>query len=145
GPARGIHALDDLIGRVLEEEPSTQGLERYRRRWAYAGRLVGDPAASLARAMGSLFLQPSGALLWDTYGTNEPWAEYALGAAADRLSRSLSGEGRIIHRAGDRADLVTWHRAVDPANRFGLVWINSIGGPRAFSIAGGPGRPADVP
>ena len=45
----------------------SQGLDASRRRWAYAGRLLGDPAASVARAMGALFLQPAASLLWDTY------------------------------------------------------------------------------
>jgi hypothetical protein len=34
---------------------------------------------------------------------------------------------------------------MEGSNRFGLIWINSSGGPTDFSIAGGPGRPADVP
>jgi hypothetical protein len=34
---------------------------------------------------------------------------------------------------------------VDPSHRFGFVWLNSSGGPDRFTIAGGPGRPADVP
>src|SRR5205814_7905994 len=116
-----------------------------RRRWAYAGRLLGNPAASVARAMGSLFLQPAAALFWDTYGSKPPWSDYALGPAADFLSRSGTVPGLIVHRAGARADLVSWHRLFDPLNPFGLVWINSMGIPRRFGIAGGPGWPADVP
>ena len=34
---------------------------------------------------------------------------------------------------------------MDPSNRFGLIWLNSSGGPAHFAIGGGPGRPADVP
>jgi hypothetical protein len=143
GAARGIQALDDLIGRVLEDEPSADGLNASRRRWAYAGRLLGDPAASVARAMGSLFLEPAATLLWDTYGTKKPWSDYTLGPAADRLSRTLPGPGVIFHRAGARADLASWHRVADPSSRFGLVWLNSSGGPRRFAIAGGPGRPTN--
>ena len=60
-PARGIYAIDDLIGRTLAGGPSLRGIERSRRRWAYTGRIVGDPAASVARAMGALFLHPRSA------------------------------------------------------------------------------------
>jgi hypothetical protein len=144
-PNRDILALDDLIGRVLAGEPSEQALNAARRRWAFAGRLVGDPAASVARAMSSLFLQPESALLWDTYPRTLLRAAYALGPAADRLSQSAVVPGAVLHRAGARADLVSWHHAVDPRHRFGLVWINSSGSPNQFAIAGGPGRPADVP
>jgi hypothetical protein len=144
-PDQGILALDDLIGRVLEPKPGAEALKAARRRWAYTGRLLGDPAASVARAMSALFLQPRLALLWDTYRMTPPWSEYALGPAADRLSQSSAVSGAVFHRAGARADLGSWHQVVDPRNRFGLVWINSVGGPNLFAIAGGPGRPADVP
>ena len=145
GAVRGIHALDDLIGRNLEGEPDAQGLNATRRRWAYSGRLIGDPAASVARAMGALFLQPAAALLWDTYGTGGPWSAYSLVPMADPLARSSTGPRGVYFRAGPRADLASWHRVVDPMNRFGFVWINSSGSPRMFNIPGGPGRPADVP
>jgi hypothetical protein len=145
GPARGILALDDLIGRELPGEPDAHGLNASRRRWAYAGRLLGDPAASVARAMAALFLQPSSALLWDTYNAEPPWSSYSLVPAADRLSRSSTGSGEVFLRTGTRADLLSWHRTVDPLPRFGFIWINSSGTPRMFAITGGPGRPADVP
>ncbi len=145
GPARGILALDDLLGRELAGEPDAHGLNASRRRWAYAGRLLGDPAASVARAMGALFLQPSAALLWDTYNTELPWSSYNLVPVADQLSRSATGSGGVVLRTGTHADLGNWHRTVDPMHRFGFVWINSSGSPRSFTITGGPGRPADVP
>ena len=50
-----------------------------------------------------------------------------------------------MHRAGRVADLASWHREVGPVNRFGLILVNTTGGPRQFAIAGGPGRPADLP
>ena len=65
GVVRGEHALDDLIGRLLETNEG--GLAHSRSRWAFTGRLLGNPAASVYRAMCSLFLQPDTALLWDTY------------------------------------------------------------------------------
>ena len=145
GAARGIHALDDLIGRELAGEPEVTGLDASRRRWAFAGRLLGDPAASVARAMAALFLQPDASLLWDTYEMGGARSAYSLLPLADQMSRSSTGPGRVFLGAGPRADLVNWHRFVDPSNRFGFVWINSSGTSKDFSISGGPGRPADVP
>ena len=65
-------------------------------------------------------------------------------AAAD-IERIIPGAGAIVHRAGDTADLVGWHRAVDPVNPYKLVLFNSTGGPDSFTIKGGAGRPADLP
>ncbi len=144
GPARGIYALDDLIGRRLE--PDGAGwLDRTRRRWAYAGRLLGDPAASVARAMAALFLQPKSALLWNTYHGGVPWSDYEMSRAAGRLRRDLLGTDAVEHRAGRRADLASWHRVFNPVNRYGLVFVNSSGVIQRFAIEGGPGRPADLP
>ena len=88
GPARGIQALDDLIGRVLEGGPDGWGLNGSRRRWAFTGRLLGDPAASVAHAMGALFLEPDSALLWDTYSAGAPWSAYTLAPAAYALGKA---------------------------------------------------------
>jgi hypothetical protein len=145
GPASGIYAVDDLVGRVLRGPPAPGWLIQARQRWAYVGRLLGGPAESVARAMSSLFLQPESALFWNTYEGGEPWSSYPMGAAADFFGRNLSAPAAVVHRAGRLADLVAWHRAVGSVNRFGLILLNSSGGPRMFSIAGGPGRPADLP
>ncbi|HKI16473.1 MAG TPA: hypothetical protein VKA15_01255, partial [Isosphaeraceae bacterium] len=144
GPARGTYALDDLIGRRLD--PDGEGwLNRMRHRWAYAGRLIGDSASSVARAMAALFLQPKSALLWNTYYGGVPWSEYDMNRAAGRLRQDVLGMGAVELRAGRRADLASWHRMLNPTNRFGLVFVNSSGVPRRFAIEGGPGRPADLP
>jgi len=145
GPAGGVYALDDLIGRKLPRGPDGSGPGRAWLRWAYTGRLLGDPAASVARAMGALFLQPRSALLWDTYNRRNPWSDFTLSPVADLLTRAMPGPGAVVHRAGRQAGVTAWHRTVDPVNRFGLVLINSSGGPEYFSIPGGPGRPGDVP
>ena len=142
-PARGIYALDDLIGRTLVGGPSLGGIEKSRRRWAYAGRIIGDPAASVARAMGALFLHPRSALLWNTYGRGTTWSTYNMKSASAQLSRVLPGP--IEHAEGPQSDLEHWHATFAPLNRFGLLLINTTGGPGMFSIAGGPGRPGDVP
>jgi hypothetical protein len=145
GPASGIYAVDDLIGRRLEGDPDDSGLSRSRWRWSYVGRLIGGPAASVARAMAALFLQPSSALLWDTYPGGEHYAGYNMEPAAELLFRALPGRGAVVHRSGPGADLTSWHRAVDPVNRSGLVLINSSGMPDYFTISGGTGRPGDLP
>ncbi len=144
GHARGIYAFDDLIGRRLDEQNPAR-LDLARSRWAYAGRLLGDPASSVARAMAALFLQPKSALLWNTYNGGIPWSDYDMSRAAGRLRRDLLGTDAVEHRAGRGADLASWHRIFNPANRFGLVLVNSSGGPQHFAIEGGPGRPADLP
>jgi hypothetical protein len=142
-PARGIYALDDLIGRTLAGGPSLRGIEKSRGRWAYVGRIIGDPAASVARAMGGLFLHPRSALLWNTYGGATPWSSYAMKSASAQLARVLPGP--IEHAEGRESDLKHWHTTFAPVNRYGLLLINTSGGPELFSIDGGPGRPGDVP
>lgn len=85
GVVRGEHALDDLIGRLLET--NERGLARSRSRWAFTGRLLGNPAASVYRAMCSLFLQPDTALLWDTYSGGRIGSDFRMTEAAQTLGR----------------------------------------------------------
>jgi hypothetical protein len=145
GPARGVYALDDLIGRRLELRPAESGAAASMPRWAYAGRLLGDAPASVARAMAALFLQPSSALLWNTYTGGDPRPAYTMKPAAELFARAMPGAGAVVHRAGRQADLIAWHRTLGPVSRFGLLLINSSGGPDYFTIADGPGGPSDLP
>ena len=94
GSARGEQAMDDLIGRVLENDEG--GLASSRTRWAFTGRLLGDPAASVYRAMCSLFLQPEDTLFWNTYTGGEIWAEYRMTEAAATLGRVWPGRPRLF-------------------------------------------------
>ena len=142
---RGLYALDDLIGRRIELGVRGPWFEKTRRRWAYTGRLLGDSAASVARAMGSLFLQPGSTLLWNTYQGAKPWSDFTMNTAARELAPAFKGGGTIVERSGEAASLANWHQMVDPVNRFGMVLINSSGGPDWFRISGGMGRPADIP
>ncbi len=144
-PLRGVYALDDLIGRLFDSAVRTGWLNQTRRRWAYAGRLLGGPAASVARAMGALFLQPDSALLWNTYTGGSPWSSFGMGSAVADLSPVIQGGRRVVHCSGPGADLANWHRVVDPVNRFRMVFFNSSGGPDWFRIGGGPGHPSDLP
>lgn len=143
GPAGGgLRAIDDLIGRTIGE--GTERVDAALARWAYCGRLLGDPAASVYRAMASLFLQPESALLWNTYRGGPPWADYDVTGAATILQLIRSPDG-VEARAGDRADLNAWHeRLADPGGR-DLWLINTSGSPHRFTIAGGPGVTGDVP
>jgi hypothetical protein len=128
----GVCAVDDLILRAAHGQ----------RRWAYCGRLVGDTTSSVYRAMCSLFLTPSSALLFNCYDEKErPWSDYGMSAAAAALNLHLP----VTHRNGERADRTGWHQVFDPSNRFGLVLINSSGGPNDFNIPKGGGVTADIP
>jgi hypothetical protein len=143
GLAHGERALDDLIGRV--PTPGAYDSDKALLRWAYTGRILGDPAASVYRAMGSLFLQPESALFWDTYGGGQPWEDYEMTAAAVTFSAIRPETGAVVARSGDGADLASWHHLAQSTDRFDLLMINSSGAPRQFAIRRGPGRPADVP
>ena len=142
GVVRGEHALDDLIGRLLETNEG--GLAQSRSRWAFTGRLLGNPAASVYRAMCSLFLQPDTALLWDTYSGGRIWSDYRMTEAARTLGRLWPLSNPPLHRSGADASLAAWHQVFDPVNRFGWIMVNSSG-VREFSIPGGSGIPADLP
>lgn len=145
GPSalQGEYAVDDLIGRELPDDQDKLGQSKAR--WAYTGRLLGDPAASVYRAMCALFLQTEASLLWNTYSGGPSWSDYDMAAAARSLGRLWPEGGPPIHRAGADADMVAWHDVLDPVNRFGWIMLNSSGFPRQFAIPGGPGRPADLP
>jgi hypothetical protein len=126
-------ALDDLVLRSADGQ----------RRWAYAGRLMGGPVASVYRAMCSLFLTPATAVTYNTYAeTDRPWSDYAMTGATLRLDRLLP----TLHVHGPRANLAGWHQNFDPVNRQGLALINTHGGPTTFHLPAGPGgHTSDVP
>ncbi len=125
-------AVDDLILRSSQTG----------KRWAFAGRLVGDPVSSVYRAMCSLFLHPESALLDNTYDQKEPpWIDYRMTAASRALRKALP----VTEREGAGADLAGWHQTLDPINPFGLILLNTHGSPNTFHLDGGPGQTADVP
>lgn len=134
GLRAGVAALDDFIGRDRETL----------RRWAYTGRLMGDPSESVYRAMCSLFLQPQSAFLFDTYDEADPdFQPYSMRFTPRRLPRDL----KVTVVAREKADAQGWHRALDPINPYGLVIVNSSGAsPRLFTLASGTlGTAGDVP
>ncbi|MFO0951273.1 MAG: hypothetical protein U0835_08995 [Isosphaeraceae bacterium] len=126
-------AFDDVLGRTGNNA----------RRWAFTGRLMGNPARSVYNAMCSLFLAPGDALLLNTYGeTTPPWTDYTMTGAAARLNRVLP----TTEVSGNRASLSGWHRTFDPMNRRGLLLINTRGGPTEFGTNGGlGGQTMDIP
>ncbi|HWE35363.1 MAG TPA: hypothetical protein VG406_02240 [Isosphaeraceae bacterium] len=134
GFGAGAAAFDDLVGRAADPK----------RRWAFTGRLLGDPATSVYRAMCSLFLQPRSALMFNGYPEAEAgFAPYnTMRAGAARLDKALPTTLRTGATGGT---LAAWHRAFDPINPFGLALINSHGNPDRFNLVGGAGGPWDVP
>ncbi len=128
-----LDAVDDRLGR----SPGSD------QRWAYAGRLLGNPEESVYRAMCSLFLRPDSALMFNGYDEKAPpWSDYTMRTAAARFSMMMP----TSHVAGERpANLDGWHEVFDPFNRFGLVLINSHGSPTVFNIRGGPASTPDIP
>ena len=64
-------------------------------------------------------------------------------AASAQLSGVLPGP--VEHVEGPQSDLKHWHEMFAPLNPFGLLLVNTTGGPEMFSIGGGPGRAGDVP
>ncbi|MBV8487637.1 MAG: hypothetical protein JO161_05115, partial [Planctomycetaceae bacterium] len=143
GIIRGEQAIDDLIGRLLQTDETS--LAQSRSRWAFAGRLVGTPASCVYRAMCALFLQPTDMVLWNTYDTKGVQGWYRMTEAVRALQLIRPQASSPIHRAGEEASLAAWHQLFDPVRPFGLFMVNSSGGPRQFSIAGGVGYPADLP
>ena len=131
----GIAAFDDLVGRTRDE---------HKDRWAYTGRLLGDPASSVYRAMCALFLQPKTALCFNGYSEQDPgFVPYntMIGAA-----HALDPLTKTVQRSGPKqSDLAGWHAVFSPKNRRGLVLITSHGGPTVFNILGDAGRAPDVP
>jgi hypothetical protein len=120
----GHMAIDDRIAR------GGPGAER----WAFTGRLMGDARRSVYAAMCSLFLQPESALLFSGYPEDtDPWRFYSLRPALDHLRPILP---TTLATGERRATFKAWHEIFDPANRFGLLFINTKGDPGVFYLFG---------
>lgn len=134
GPA----AFDDLIGRHLDVAREDQ----VRIRWAFTGRLIGDEVQSAYAAMCSLFLSPETAAMVSAYGENPPFGQFQQKPAEDLLKDLIP----VTRLDRNRSSLEGWHSFFDPVNRFGLVLINSSGGPGDFDLSGPKrGKALDVP
>ncbi len=140
GLSAGPAAFDDLIGRLPPEAPN-----KPRSRWAYTGRLIGDPVSSLYRAMCSLFLETNRAALFNGYSESDAM----FGAYNQRFAEKALGKvlASVDLKAGPTDGTIWgWHQAFDPFNQAGLVMVNTSGGSAQFSlINGSSGQTADVP
>jgi hypothetical protein len=130
-PVTGRFSFDDRLGFV----------PRSNQRWAYTGRLMGDPVTSAYRAMCSLFLQPDSALLIDTYEPNGDFMLYGMTTAR----RTLTSHMRVSAFSGVEAGIDGWRHVFRPENRAGLLLINSSGIPEKFNVRGGIGGLGDIP
>ncbi len=132
-PAAGIAAFDDLLGRDRQTQ----------KRWAFAGRIEGDPVPSIYRSMCSLFLRPQSALFFDAYDPARSGFEtFVMRPAATKLELRLA-TGLV---QGEAADLAGWHRAFGRKNTHELVYVNSSGNPTSFNLRGRQGaNVADIP
>ncbi len=133
GMKAGLAAFDDLLGRNRESL----------RRWAYVGRLTGNPSESVYLAMCSLFLQPKSALLFDGYDeADRDFRGLAMGLAALKMPRELPST--VVK--GANADIQGWQRVLGPFNEFDFIYVNTQGGISYFDlIANSRAYTGDIP
>jgi len=123
-------AVDDLLGR------NTQGL-----RLAVVGRFWGSRDAAIYQAMGSLFLQPDRALLFDDYANRggEVFQSYRMEQAAEMLAEHM----RVAHVTGNDVRPIALRRLLAAEPAFDLVMRNTSGSAWHFD-AGGRGAADDL-
>jgi hypothetical protein len=130
--APGLNCLDDTLGYTDETG----------HRWAYTGRLTGDMAQSVYQAMCGLFIQPSRATLFSTYGEGLPWAPYDPANAARQFENDL--DVTLLDRTHAGRD--GWLATLGGRIRSQLIVVNSSGGATSFHLTGAlRGRTDDVP
>ena len=125
-----VFSTDDLIGR-----------DRSGNRLAVPGRLIGDAPEALYQAMSSLFLRPTHALVYDSYGhRGEGFDQYRMGTVAEGLSRF----GKVTSVLGLTESSITKFRKVTRSTPYDMVWLTSSGMPTNFDVKGW-GRAVDLP
>ncbi len=123
-------AMDDRLGRT------PNGL-----RMAVTGRLWGDAPQSVYMAMGSLFLNPHRALLFDDYpNRGGTFMSYRLDHAVATLSDRLT----IQHISGKDASPLMLRKAARTGAPIDLLWMNTSGNARDMALRG-KGFPSDLP
>lgn len=135
----GILAVSDVLGR-------TEPLSKEKGRWAWCGQMWGETEARSAyRAMGSLFLQPTAAWMFDGYSPGPPWDEYDMTGGSEALR--ARGLATVIDDIGGVAvgSVEQWRSRASKALDMGLAMLNSRGGATYFALEPGIGRPADTP
>ena len=105
---------------------------------------MGDPAASVARAMGALFLQPDSRSS-GIHTRRKALVRLPMERAGTDLSPGVQRPRALLHHSGQRPTWRTGTAWSTRSNRFGMVFFNSSGGPDWFNISGGQGPPGDIP
>jgi hypothetical protein len=130
-PEAGVRALDDFIARKDSGAP-----------WGVVGRMLGDEAAAIYRAMCSIFLQPEEALFFSRYSTNSlPWRLYDP-VKSVKLFRKVMP---VRETHSSESTIKRWKALMASGNRAGFLFINSSGGGYTWSLSGSQGYPSDIP
>lgn len=143
---RRLLATTDVIGRAAKEPR--------RDRWAYASQIFGDSGRAAHDAMCGLFLLPESAWLLDGYDSTQPWINWDMTAAAERL-RTIGLTITLDDAPGGatlpdlRARVAGLRGAKDGSIErgidAGLIGMNTQGNPDFFGLPLGAGKPGDVP
>lgn len=135
-PNHQLLAVDDLLGRIRYGDMD-QPI-----RFAVVGRLIGDQTQSVYQAMCSLFVQPEQMLWVDTYAERGQgsWGDFRLEPAVQLMDVRMHCDLLTATQATVRE----FRLRTRPVNPYGLIWINSSGGPKHWEIKGGGGT-ADFP
>jgi hypothetical protein len=161
GDKRGILALTDLVTRP---NPSADGWDRSRTRWAFAGQVAGfggsakdQEAQALYLAMSGMFLpEPERAWLFDGYDSSPGWNAFDASAAGDELANTpLKFDRTVDDRAGGKG-LDEWRDRVAGLGDggastggygidAGLITVTTSGQPGSFDLKPGTGLSIDVP
>lgn len=131
----GMVAFTARVGR-------TSSVARIAPRWAWAGHVFGSAPRSAAWAMASIFLDTSGAWLFDSYPSEAPWSNYALAPAADIYGQlGLDVLINTSARRGLDEFLLRAREAID----VGFVAMNTKGRMAEFHLSPGRAAGRDVP
>jgi len=133
GNRKSPFALDDLLGR----------LSLTTSRFAFVGRLKNSESESVYQAMCSLFLQPTSAMLFNSYDTKiPPWSEYEMTSAAKNLEPFCRVQ---LFQGPNNGTRTAWHRAFRGNSNHELVMVNSSGSPTGFTLQGSRASTQDIP
>lgn len=133
--ARDMLALTDFVGRMSDSVNDNP-------RWAWCGQIQGDAASAAYRAMGSLFIQPRSAWMFDGYENTPGWNEYDATSSGEILKKSgLLVEVLDTPAQGAREWRMRAARPIDA----GLITVTSKGNSDFFDLQPGQCKPADVP
>jgi len=125
-------ATTDMIGRLHDGS-----------RAAFAGWIFGDEARAAFVAMSSLFLPRRSAMLFNGYGDDPPWSNYALTRPQTNL---IEAGFDAVERSGETATVEYWERSLIGGWSHDLIFINSGGNADFFNVGRSQRRNApDIP